>query len=319
MLVGVVAFLSAVEAFDDYLAARYSARTRTSYVGDLTQLAGFLAERGVDSLTDVTVYDVRAWLGELSDQGKAKSTIQRRTSAVRAFFAWARTEGLVQSDPTVGLRSIKVSRPLPQTISQDEARQMMDAVSMIAEEDSTAVACRDQAIIEVFYATGLRVSELCGLDLDCLDMARELVRTIGKGNKERSVPIGRPALRAIRGWLDRRSELVTELSGRALFIGERLGARIDPRVVRRIVHHSLHLVDGAPDLGPHGLRHAMATHLLEGGADLRSVQEVLGHSSIATTQIYTHVSSERLRAVFEQAHPRAVASHLGNNGSGSTS
>ena len=306
MLVGVVAFSIAVESFDDYLAARYSDRTRASYVADLRQLAGFLSERGVGSPADVTVYDVRSWLAEMSDQDKAKSTIQRRTSAMRAFFAWARAEGLVGADPTAGLRSIKVSRPLPQTISQDEASQLMDAVGGIAEEEGTAVARRDRAIIEVFYATGLRVSELCGLDLDCLDRGRELVRAIGKGDKERSVPIGRPALRAVDRWLERRGELATDLSGRAMFIGERLGARIDPRVVRRVVHHGLRLVDGAPDLGPHGLRHAMATHLLERGADLRSVQEVLGHSSIATTQIYTHVSSERLRAVFEQAHPRAV-------------
>ncbi|MDR1513222.1 MAG: tyrosine-type recombinase/integrase, partial [Propionibacteriaceae bacterium] len=171
-------------------------------------------------------------------------------------------------------------------------------------ELDTAIGRRDVALLEVLYAGGLRVSELCGLDLGSRDPARGLLRVLGKGDKERSVPIGRPAERALDGWLERRGELVTPDSGDALFLGAR-GRRVDPRVVRRVVHRSLGLVDGAPDLGPHGLRHAMATHLLEGGADLRAVQEVLGHASVATTQIYTHVTNERLRAVFEQAHPRA--------------
>jgi integrase/recombinase XerC len=164
---------------------------------------------------------------------------------------------------------------------------------------------RDVAVLELLYATGIRVSELCGLDVDDLDRDRRVLRVLGKGNKQRTVPAGAPAWRAIEAWLaGPRSALVTDESGPALFVGER-GRRIDPRVVRRIVHRALALVDGAPDLGPHGLRHAMATHLLEGGADLRSVQEILGHASLATTQIYTHVSNERLRSAYQQAHPRA--------------
>ncbi len=160
------------------------------------------------------------------------------------------------------------------------------------------------AILELLYATGIRVSELCGLDVTDIDDARQTIRVLGKGDKERTVPMGRPAARAIAQWLTVRSVLLGPTAGGAIFVGER-GARINPRVVRRVVHRSLTLVDGAPDLGPHGLRHAMATHLLEGGADLRSVQELLGHTSITTTQIYTHVTNERLQAAFRQAHPRA--------------
>ena len=160
-------------------------------------------------------------------------------------------------------------------------------------------------MLELLYASGLRVAELCGLDCVDVDVARRTVRVFGKGSKERVVPVGVPALAAVADWLRvGRGRLATAESRDALFLGER-GRRIDPRVVRRIVHRALRATDGAPDLGPHGLRHAMATHLLEGGADLRSVQEMLGHASLATTQIYTHVSNDRLRAAFNQAHPRA--------------
>jgi integrase/recombinase XerC len=160
-------------------------------------------------------------------------------------------------------------------------------------------------MLEVLYATGVRVSELCGLDLADVDAERRVLRVLGKGRKERSVPVGLPALRALERWLSEgRPGIATAASGAAVFLGER-GQRIDPRVVRRVVHAALARVEGAPDLGPHGLRHAMATHLLEGGADLRSVQEMLGHASLATTQIYTHVTDERLRQAYAQAHPRA--------------
>ena len=294
-----------IEQYEGYLSVRHADRTCVSYHTDLVQLAGFLSARGIESASQVTIADIRAWLAQMSDEGKARSTISRRTSAVKGFFSWAHEQGLIPSDPSRGLKSVKVPKTLPETISQTEARELMDDLAAIAAEEDTAVSHRDQAIMEVLYATGLRVFELCSLDIDDLDRARELVHVVGKGNKERSVPIGVPALKALDAWLARRPELVTSRSGVAVFIGERLGARLDPRVVRRIVHRSLGLVDGAPDLGPHGLRHAMATHLLEGGADLRSVQEVLGHSSITTTQIYTHVTSARLKAAFEQAHPRA--------------
>jgi len=168
-----------------------------------------------------------------------------------------------------------------------------------------AVALRDSAVLELLYATGIRVSELCGLDAGHLDQGRRTVRVRGKGDKERIVPVGVPALRAVIRWLDAgRPALATAASGTALFVGVR-GGRLDPRTARRIVHERLREAGTTRDAGPHGIRHSTATHLLEGGADLRSVQEILGHSSPATTQIYTHVSIERLKSSYRQAHPRA--------------
>jgi integrase/recombinase XerC len=185
----------------------------------------------------------------------------------------------------------------------DEVRALLDAAA--ARADDAPVGCRDVAILELLYATGIRVGELCGLDVDDLDRERRVVRVFGKGRKERTVPFGRPAERALDRWLGSgRPALAAPGSGAALFLGAR-GRRIDQRAVRTMVHARLTDVPGAPDLGPHGLRHTAATHLLEGGADLRTVQELLGHASLATTQIYTHVSTDRLRQAYRQAHPRA--------------
>jgi integrase/recombinase XerC len=284
---------------------KHSANTVRAYTSDLGQFAAFLGERGVDDLAQASLRDIRAWLASMSDADLTKTTIARRAAAVRVFFAWATDLGLTPTNPALGLQSSKLTRALPDTILVTQARELMDDLAAVAAETGTAVAVRDLAVVEVLYATGARVAELCGMDQGSIDRERELVRVIGKGDKQRAIPIGRPALRAVDAWLRRRPELASADSEDALFIGERLGRRLDPRVVRRIVHRSLGLVDGAPDLGPHGLRHAMATHLLEGGADLRSVQEVLGHGSVATTQIYTHVTQDRLQGVYEVAHPRA--------------
>jgi integrase/recombinase XerC len=294
-----------IEPYLTDLASRHAAvQTRRAYASDLTQLAGFLGQRGLASLDAIDRRDLRAWLASQFEAGASPATIQRRTAAVRSFWQWAARAGHATADPSAGLRTVTVRRALPETLTQAEAAELMTAMLQRAGEDETAVGRRDVAVLEILYAGGLRVAELCGLDLTSPDRARGLLRVLGKGDKERAVPIGRPAERALDQWLARRGELVTPASGPALFLGRR-GARIDPRVVRRLVHRSLGLVAGAPDLGPHGLRHAMATHLLEGGADLRSVQEILGHASVATTQIYTHVTTERLRAAFAQAHPRA--------------
>jgi integrase/recombinase XerC len=279
--------------------------TVRAYRADLVNLFTHLSRLGIDSLDAVDLRALRSWLAKQHTLGHARATLQRRAAAARMFFAWAHETGQVATDPAASLRSPKITRTLPPTLEAGTAAQMLnDAVAAVAEAGGP-IAARDAAVLEVLYATGVRVSELCGLDLADLDRARQVIRVFGKGSKERTVPLGRPALRAVEAWLGKaRVLLVTGESGQAMFLGER-GKRIDPRVVRRVVHRSLQMTQGAPDLGPHGLRHAMATHLLEGGADLRSVQEMLGHASLATTQIYTHVTNERLRSAFEQAHPRA--------------
>lgn len=292
-----------------------SPHTVRAYRGDVTGLLRHLQRLGLGSLETVTVRALRSWLAREQTRGQARSTLQRRSAAVRVFFTWAQATGRVSANPAAALRSPRQHRTLPAHLAQAEAAAMLDgarpgAAASEAGGDAPprvrpAVALRDAALLETLYATGVRVSELCGLDRGDVDAERRLIRVVGKGDKERSVPVGLPALRSVERWLDEgRAELATGESGAAVFLGER-GRRIDPRVVRRVVHEALRPVEGAPDLGPHGLRHAMATHLLEGGADLRSVQEMLGHASLATTQIYTHVTNERLREAFAQAHPRA--------------
>jgi integrase/recombinase XerC len=279
--------------------------TVRAYRTDLLNLFTHLGRLGIDSLDKVDLRALRSWLAKQHTIGHARTTLQRRAAAARVFFAWAHETGQVTTDPAANLRSPKTIRVLPPTLDRATAAQMLDEAIASARETGGPAAARDVAILEVLYSTGIRVSELCGLDLNDLDRERRVIRVFGKSSKERTVPLGAPALRAVDAWLAKaRSQLMTDQSGRAVFIGDR-GKRIDPRVVRRIVHRSLRMTEGAPDLGPHGLRHAMATHLLEGGADLRSVQEMLGHASLATTQIYTHVTNERLRSAFEQAHPRA--------------
>jgi integrase/recombinase XerC len=279
--------------------------TVRAYRADLLNLFTHIGRLGIDSLDAVDLRALRSWLAKQHTLGQARATLQRRAAAARMFFAWAHETGHVEVDPAVSLRSPKIMRTLPPTLEAATAAQMLDDAVAAAGEVGGPVATRDAAVLEILYATGIRVSELCGLDLADLDRARQVIRVFGKGSKERTVPLGRPALRAVETWLGKpRAQLLTGESGQAMFLGER-GKRIDQRVVRRVVHRSLQMTEGAPDLGPHGLRHAMATHLLEGGADLRSVQEILGHASLATTQIYTHVTNERLRSAFEQAHPRA--------------
>lgn len=303
--VPIPALTTPVEDFLDHLAAERSAHTLRAYRGDLVDLTAFMEERGLTRWTDVGLSDLRAWLGRMHRAGAASATLQRRTAAVRVFYRWLVAEGLVEVDVAGALASPKVSRALPPDLSQAHLDTMFRAaVDRAADPDAGPLGLRDVALLEVLYGAGVRVAELCGLDIDDVDRDRGTVRVLGKGNKERTVPLGQPALVATDRWLAVRPRVATAASGPAVFLGAR-GGRIDQRVVRRVVHERLQAVPDAPQLGPHGLRHAMATHLLEGGADLRSVQEMLGHTSLATTQIYTHVSSERLRAAFQQAHPRA--------------
>lgn len=296
----------ALAAFERHLAheRNLSPHSVRAYVGDVAALLDHAQRLGHRDLAGIELRDLRSWLAKQQTLGKARTTLARRATAARVFTAWAARNGRLPKDVGATLGSPKAHRVLPSALRVDQAAGLVDAVQERA-VDGTPVGLRDLAIVELLYATGIRVGELCGLDVDDLDLERRVVRVFGKGRKERSAPFGAPAERAVLDWLRRgRPQLVVSGSGPALFLGTR-GGRIDQRAVRTLVHARLAEVPGAPDLSPHGLRHTAATHLLEGGADLRSVQEILGHASLATTQIYTHITDERLRSTFRQAHPRA--------------
>jgi integrase/recombinase XerC len=287
-----------IEEFEAYL--RYerdlSPHTIRAYVGDVTSLLQHLG----GSMEGMDVAALREWLAAQHDAGKARATLARRTACLRTFTAFCHRRGWLPNDPGLLLGTAKAPRSLPAVLDQEQAGQVLDTPSTGEPKD-----LRDQAMLELLYATGIRVSELCGLDVDDVDRDRRVVRVLGKGRRERSVPFGAPALQALDRWcVYGRPLLAREGSGPALFLGVR-GGRIDAGTVRRVVHARVRQVEGAPDMGPHGLRHSAATHLLEGGADLRSVQELLGHASLSSTQVYTHVSIERLRRAYNQAHPRA--------------
>jgi integrase/recombinase XerC len=278
--------------------------TVRAYLGDLTSMLDQAARLGHSSVGTIDVGTLRSWLATQQTLGRARTTMARRATAVRVFTAWAHRTGLLDADPGALLASAKAHRSLPSALRVEAARALREAAARHADA-GRATGLRDAAVLELLYATGIRVGELCGLDLDDVDDGRRLVRVLGKGRKERAVPSGVPAGLALQAWRRvGRPALAAPESGPALFLGAR-GRRIDQRAVRGLVHARLVDVPGAPDLGPHGLRHSAATHLLEGGADLRSVQELLGHASLATTQIYTHVSTDRLRQAYHQAHPRA--------------
>jgi integrase/recombinase XerC len=267
-----------------------SAHTLRGYVGDAVWL-----------LDHLDLPTLRSWLAYNRTRGAGRATIARRAAAARSFTRWLRRSGLTPEDVGLRLVSPKAHRTLPEVLAPDQARAVVDSAA--GAEDP--VGLRDAVVLELLYASGIRVSELVGLDVDDVDRDRRLLRVLGKGRKERTVPYGAPAERALDAWLARgRPALATERSGPALLLGVR-GGRLDQREARRTVHTAVTAAPGAPDIGPHGLRHSVATHVLEGGADLRLVQELLGHASLATTQLYTHVTVDRLRAVHARAHPRA--------------
>jgi integrase/recombinase XerC len=278
-----------------------SAHTLRGYVGDAVWLLDHLVRRGGTRIEDLDLPTLRSWLAHNRTRGAGRATIARRAAAARSFTRWLRRSGLTSEDVGLRLVSPKAHRTLPEVLAPDQARAVVDSAA--GAEDP--VGLRDAVVLELLYASGIRVSELVGLDVDDVDRDRRLLRVLGKGRKERTVPYGAPAERALDAWLTRgRPALATERSGPALLLGVR-GGRLDQREARRTVHTAVAAAPGAPDIGPHGLRHSVATHVLEGGADLRLVQELLGHASLATTQLYTHVTVDRLRAVHARAHPRA--------------
>jgi site-specific recombinase XerD len=299
---GADAFAGILAEFERHLRAErgLSPHTVRAYLADVTDLLGHAQRAGVDDLAALDLPTLRSWLAAQHAAGLSRPTLARRTASARAFTAYAHRRGLLPADPGPLLGTPKHARTLPRVLRQDEAAALLDDAEPAAEPS----ALRDRAALELLYGSGIRVGELCGLDIDDIDQARRVARVLGKGDRERSVPMSAPAVRAVDAWLRRgRPVFATDRSGPALLLGSR-GGRLHPTVVRRVLHRSL-AERGLPDMGPHGLRHSAATHLLEGGADLRSVQELLGHTSLATTQMYTHVSAERLRRAYRQAHPRA--------------
>ncbi|MFF0654015.1 tyrosine recombinase XerC [Micromonospora tulbaghiae] len=295
----------AVDDFADHLSRvrNRSVHTVRAYVTDLVSLLDHAVRMGCAELPELDLAVVRSWLAKQRTMGAARTTMARRAAAARTFSAWAHRTGLLADDVAAPLASPRARRELPTVLRADQAAAMMEAARP-ADEWPDAVLLRDRLLLELLYGTGVRISEACGLDVTDVDQARRVVRVLGKGGRERSVPYGVPAQRALDAWLrDGRPALLAPGSGRALLLGAR-GGRLNPTTARRIVSGWAGAA-GVPRVTPHGLRHSAATHLLEGGADLRAVQELLGHSSLASTQIYTHVSVERLRAAYRQAHPRA--------------
>ncbi|ANZ38351.1 recombinase XerC [Lentzea guizhouensis] len=283
-----------------------SPHTVRAYIGDAVALLGHVAgdEPENADVGRIDLAGLRSWLAAQHAAGASRTTLARRAAAARTFTAWAHRAGHLAADPGPRLAAPRPHRMLPPVLREEQAKEAMDAVSSGASEGHP-VALRDQAVVELLYATGIRVAELCGLDLDDVDYSLRVIRVLGKGGRERTTPFGVPAGRALRRWLDEgRNALVAPDSPPALFLGAR-GGRLNQRAVRQLVHEVVAVVPDAPDIGPHGLRHSAATHLLEGGADLRTVQELLGHATLATTQLYTHVTVERLKAIHDRTHPRS--------------
>jgi integrase/recombinase XerC len=343
------ALCGALAAFGRHLAAErgMSRHTIRAYNGDIQSFLEYASSRGIGEPGALDLRTLRGWLASQHQAGAARATLARRGAAARAFTSFAHRQGWLETDPGPQLGTPKTRRSLPQVLRRDEIETVLAECADRAQREFDAgqraqagLALRDAAVLELLYASGIRVSELCDLDIGGLDPGRRTVRVLGKGRKERVVPVGIPAVRAVTRWTESgRPLLANSRSGAALFLGAR-GGRLDPRTARRIVHDRVAaagrpvsasaadraaaanpaadaagqaanaadaeaLASRVRDAGPHAIRHTAATHLLEGGADLRSVQEILGHASPATTQIYTHVSAERLKASYRQAHPRA--------------
>ncbi|QCO98957.1 tyrosine recombinase XerC [Arthrobacter sp. 24S4-2] len=300
------ALASAAQGFARYLEGERarSPHTVRAYLSDVHSLLAAAASDGASGLGELELSTLRRWLGAQSESGMSRATLARRAATARSFTAWAVREELLEADPALRLKAPKLEKTLPGVLNQQQVLRVLGGLEEAA-DDGGPLAIRDRAMVELLYATGLRVGELAGLDVDDLDPDRRTLRVLGKGNKERTVPYGVPAAVAVDDWLRRgRPVLATETSGPALFLGVR-GRRVDQRQVRAVVNDLLDALGDTSATGPHALRHSAATHLLDGGADLRAVQEILGHSSLATTQIYTHVSVDRLRRSYQQAHPRA--------------
>lgn len=295
------AFTEAIDAFLTSALAEQGLASRSidAYRQDLSDFTQFLVARGARSPARVQHAAITVYLINLRRQGRAASTVKRRTAAIRSFYKYLQREGVLAHDPTLDLASPRLPRRLPRILTVIEVEKLLAAPNPSLRE-----GVRDKALLELMYATGLRVSETVGLDLSDLDLAHEVVRCIGKGNKERLVPLGSQAVRALREYLGKaRPQLARRHSTQALFVS-RLGGRFSRQGCWKLIRRYARRSGITTRVTPHTLRHSFATHLLEGGADLRAVQEMLGHATISMTQVYTHLTRERLRDVYTQSHPR---------------
>lgn len=292
-----------------------SEHTLRAYGSDIGNLYAYAIPRGATTLAGLDLTLLRAWLMALQESGLARATLARRSATIRSFLTWAVRENLIATNPAIRLKSPKREQRLPHILQNNQIERIFkpvpvpqgtpEAKAPEPTREQLALADRDKLILELLYATAIRVGELVSLDINDVDLDRRTLRVIGKGNKERTVPFGQPAMNAVDDWLRRaRPVLRTDDSGRALLLGRR-GKRLDARQARQVVSDALAALGDTAARGPHSLRHSAATHLLDRGADLRAVQEILGHSSLATTQLYTHVSVERLKESYQRAHPRA--------------
>jgi integrase/recombinase XerC len=298
-------FASALDRFRVHLEAGrgFSKHTVRGYLTDLEDLVDFLEVSGVPSPDQIDLESLRTWLFTLSERGLAKSSMARKTAAARSFTAWLLEQGELETNPGLRLRTPKANKSLPKVVTREAMEDVFKVLEEAASENEP-ISLRNLAIVELLYATGARVSEIAGLNLGDIDPARRLVQVTGKGNKQRMIPYGTPCESAIERWLNQgRPSLVSAKTSFELFLSKN-GQRVGVRQIYELVASAL-----APTAigaaGPHALRHTAATHLLDGGADLRAVQELLGHASLGTTQIYTHVSIERLQSGYKSAHPRA--------------
>jgi site-specific recombinase XerD len=273
----------------------------TAYLGDLRAFVEWAGRGGIDGPERVDRLVLRRYLAHLSTRRYARRTVARKASSVRRYFAWAARTGRLPIDPALGLSAPSGGGRLPRVLRADELAELLDEPPASVDGDLPGVRLRDDAVLELLYGSGLRVAELCGLRPGDVDLDRALVTVWGKGSKQRQVPMSGPAVEAVRGWLEQgRADLADDRTPPDVLFVNRRGRRLGPRDVRRVVDHR-----AAAPTHPHALRHTFATHLLDGGADLRAVQELLGHADLSTTQHYTHVSKERLRTVHEATHPRA--------------
>ncbi len=294
----------AIEDFLNYLAGvrNFSGNTVAAYRRDLAHFSDFLRRAGIDDLSLVDHRMLRSFLANQQTRGYARTTVARRSACLRAFFHFLTESRMLASDPSTTLTFPVKGRKLPRFLSEPEAKALTDGSL-----ESSDLYIRDRAIIELLYATGMRVGELCGFRLADVDLDAGVIRVVGKGNRERVVLAGRPAVLALDEYLQNVRPLLARekgYQGEAVFLGKR-GSPIDPRQVRRIVDREARALVGGEGLSPHALRHTFATHLLAHGADLRSVQELLGHKNVATTQIYTHISGADVRKAYDSSHPRA--------------